>query len=137
MTQPHHYTPSYEQPQDERVKKIICQCFSAYKNNNRADIEPLLADDLRFTSPYDDGISREEYFERCWPNAERIKDHLIEHLCVEGETAFVNYRLMLKDGSEFTNTEIMTVRGGQIHDIKVYFGECYKDGTFQKMGAPS
>ena len=35
---------------------------------------------------------------------------------------FVTYEGRGKDGGAFRNTEIVTVRGGQIVDVEVYFG---------------
>jgi hypothetical protein len=67
---------------------IIHRCFAAYKAKDRKVIEDLLADDFRFTSPYDDEIDKSTYFERCWPNSERIKAHLIERIFEQGAEAF-------------------------------------------------
>src|SRR5262245_60274246 len=49
---------------------IVRACFTAYERKDRALIELLLAPDFTFSSPLDDCISRERYFERCWPNSE-------------------------------------------------------------------
>jgi ketosteroid isomerase-like protein len=52
--------------------QIARECFAAYESGDRSLVERHLADDFRFYSPADPGIDRERYFERCWPNAERI-----------------------------------------------------------------
>jgi ketosteroid isomerase-like protein len=112
---------------------IIRNCFEAYRRKERSLIEPLLADDLRFTSPYDDAIDRATYFERCWPNSDRILKHEIETLIVEGDEAFVTYKAFAINGNEFRNTEFFRFRDSQIVSINVYFGASYKDGTFVKQ----
>ena len=38
--------------------------FAAYMTNDRKIVEDSLADDFRFTSPYDDRIDKATYFER-------------------------------------------------------------------------
>ena len=35
--------------------------------------EALIAADFHFTSPLDNRIDRETYFERCWPNSKTIE----------------------------------------------------------------
>ena len=39
-----------------------------------------------------------------------------------GEEVFVTYEARRIDGSRFRNTEVLTVRGGQIVEVEVYFG---------------
>ena len=51
-------------------EKIIRALFAAYMSNDRKAVEHALADDFRFTSPYDDEIDKATYFERCWRNTE-------------------------------------------------------------------
>src|SRR5437868_155442 len=46
--------------------------YGAYESGDRSVLEDLLAEDFTFYSPYDVGIDRATYFERCWPNAELI-----------------------------------------------------------------
>src|SRR4051794_3654929 len=47
--------------------------YRAYETGDRSAIEPLIADPFEFWSPLDDGIDRETYFDRCWPNHESIE----------------------------------------------------------------
>src|ERR1700704_1712305 len=70
---------------------IIRSMFAAYKSKDRATVETLLTDDFTFTSPYDDAIDKASYFERCWPNSERIRTHVIEKIFEQGGEAFVLY----------------------------------------------
>lgn len=109
---------------------IIRDCFKAYNTKNRAMIESLLADDLRFTSPYDDAIDRAVYFERCWPNAGRIREHIVEEIMEEGDRAFVTYKCVTNEGKTFRNTEFFTFEGDKVKSVHVFFGETYIDGKF-------
>ncbi|MGZ3311677.1 MAG: nuclear transport factor 2 family protein [Xanthobacteraceae bacterium] len=73
--------------------EIIRSMFAAYRSKDRGTVEALLTDDLTFTSPYDDAIDKAAYFERCWPNSERIRTHLLEKILEQGSEAFVLRRL--------------------------------------------
>ena len=73
---------------------IIRSCFASYKAKDRKLVEDLLTDDFRFTNPYDDAVDKATYFERCWPNSERIRTHILERLFEQGSEAFVTYKCM-------------------------------------------
>jgi PhnB protein len=103
-------------------EQIIRACFSAYEAKDRAAIEDLLAEDFTFTSPLDDCISRERYFERCWPNSEHIESFRIEKLFAQGGEAFVQYQLKTTGKPPFRNTEFFTLRDGKVTHVDVYFG---------------
>src|SRR5262249_46475109 len=111
---------------------IIRNCFAAYQTRDRALIEGLISEDFRFTSPYDDEIDRASYFERCWPNSERIRSFDIERIFEQAEGAFVTYKCVTRDGTEFRNTEFFRFEADQISHVDVYFGASYKGGVFIK-----
>ncbi len=104
--------------------------FDAFVERRRADAEALIADDFTFTSPYDDGIDRSAYFERCWPNGDHFVTFLIERVAADADGAFVTYWCTTKEGKSFRNTEYLTVKGGLVTSVNVYFGASYRDGTF-------
>ena len=106
--------------------------FGAYKSKDRKVLEDGLADDFTFTSAYDDAIDKATYFERCWPNSERIRSHIIEKIFEQGDEAFVLYKCITNDGKEFRNTEFFTFDGDRVKRVDVYFGAAYRDGTFIK-----
>ena len=54
-------------------------------------MEDALAKDFRFSSPQDDRIDRNAYFERCWPNAGRIQSFDFEDVAESGDHVFVRY----------------------------------------------
>jgi PhnB protein len=102
---------------------IVRACFTAYERKDRALIESLLASNFTFSSPLDDNISRERYFERCWPNSEHMGTFEIEKLFADGEEAFVQYYAQPTGGrTPFRNTEYFTLRDGLVTHVDVYFG---------------
>jgi len=109
--------------------EIIRRLFDALKTKNRGVADELLSDDFTFTSPYDDRIDKATYFERCWPNSDRIRSHVIEKIFVEGNGAFVLYSCDTVDGATFKNVEFCTFEGGSVRSVNVYFGATYEDGT--------
>jgi ketosteroid isomerase-like protein len=104
------------------VSAIARACYQAYVDKDRAAIEALLDTDFHFTSPLDNHLDREAYFERCWPNSDRIRACTIKRIQPVGETAFVTYEGEAVGGKGFRNTEIMTIRNGKIVEVEVYFG---------------
>ncbi|ARP99720.1 nuclear transport factor 2 family protein [Pseudorhodoplanes sinuspersici] len=116
-------------PQRSRAD-VVRSYFAAFINKDRVVVENALSKDFTFTSPYDDAIDRVEYFARCWPNSERIRDAAIERISEHGDGAFVTYKLTMDDGRSFRNTEFITFDGDQIKAVDVYFGATYKEGRF-------
>lgn len=104
------------------ISDLVRQCFAAYESKDRGAIEALLSDDFTFSSPLDDNISRERYFERCWPNSGHLRAFHIEKLFAEGNHAFVTYEAEQNDGAKFRNTEFFTSDGEKIKHVVVYFG---------------
>jgi ketosteroid isomerase-like protein len=107
--------------------------FAAYMTNDRKVVEDALADDFRFTSPYDDQIDKATYFERCWKDSDWIERHELEKIFVEGDEAFVTYKCMARGGKSFRNTEFFAFAGDKIRRIDVYFGATYQDGVLVKQ----
>ena len=109
---------------------LIRAIFAAYRANDRKRVEAALSDDFRFTSPFDDGIDKAAYFEKCWKNTDWIERHELERIFVEGEQAYVTYHCVSKDGRSFRNTEFFVFAGNKVRSIDVYFGAAYQHGTF-------
>jgi ketosteroid isomerase-like protein len=107
--------------QDDPVS-IARRAYQAYVETDRAAIEAVIADDFHFTSPLDNRIDRGTYFARCWPNSTTISGFEFINLVGDGERAFVTYEAQTTSGRRFCNTEILTVRGGKIVEVEVYFG---------------
>jgi len=104
--------------------------YEAFRDRRREDSEALLAPDFTFTSPYDDAISRDAFFQRCWPNGDRFSEFRIERVAPDPEGAFVTYLATTTAGEQFRNTEYLTISDGQIHSVEVYFGASYRGGEF-------
>ena len=104
------------------IVAIARAAYEAYVAKNRAAIEKLIAADFHFTSPLDNRIDRTTYFARCWPNSERIDGFTFVNLVPDHDRVFVTYEGHANNGERFRNTEIVTVRDGQIVEVEVYFG---------------
>jgi ketosteroid isomerase-like protein len=107
----------------EKALSIVKASYAAYVDKDRAALERILADDFHFTSPLDNRLDRKSYFERCWPNSERLRDfEFVNLVSLDGRTVFVTYIATNTDGHRFRNTEIMTLGEGKITEVEVYFG---------------
>lgn len=104
--------------------------FRAFFDRREKEVRSLLADDFTFTSPYDDAIGRDAYFDRCWPNGDRFTDFAIERSGEAKDGAFISYRVTTVDGLTFRNTEYLEIRDGQVVAVHVYFGPTYRAGVF-------
>ncbi|QNA83360.1 nuclear transport factor 2 family protein [Sphingomonas sp. So64.6b] len=116
--------------EQDRHETIVRAQYEAFRDRRRTDSEALLATDFTFTSPYDDAIDRDAFFERCWPGGDHFADFTIERVTVDADGAFVTYFVTTDNGAQFRNTEYLTVRDQQIRSVEVYFGASYKDGKF-------
>jgi ketosteroid isomerase-like protein len=102
--------------------EIAKAAYQAYETKDREKIESLLADDLRFTSPLDNGIDRDTYLARCWPNSRTSEQFDFIHVTRDGDRVFVTYEARQTGGRKFRNTEILTIRDDKIVEVEVYFG---------------
>ena len=105
----------------EKNVVVARAAYLTYVSKDRAALELLIADDFHFTSPLDNRIDRKTYFERCWPNSEQTEGFDFIHCVPDGDRVFVTYEGRM-GGKRFHNTEILTLRNGQIVDVEVYFG---------------
>lgn len=97
-------------------------CLQAYVDKNRAAIEVLIADDYHFTSPIDNSLDRETYFEVCWPNSKALTGFDYIYQIEDRNRAFIVYEGHTANGKAFRNSEVHTVRNGQLVATEVYFG---------------
>jgi len=102
--------------------QLAREAYGAYESGDRQVIEDLMADDLVFYSPPDPGIDRDQYFERCWPNAEEIESFEFKRLIESGDEVVVTYESTKTDGRRFRNTEVLTFESEKIARVEVYFG---------------
>src|SRR5688572_24899403 len=88
--------------------------YEAYVHQDRAAIEPLLAEAFHFTSPLDNRIDRATYFERCWPTSKTIEGFDFVAVAPSGNRVFVVYEGRRKGGKRFRNTEVCLFQGRQV-----------------------
>jgi ketosteroid isomerase-like protein len=124
MDQSHRVMSETEEdavPMTERVR-IARETYGAYETGDRSAVEKHLAPDFLFYSPADVGIDRAAYFERCWPNAERITAFEFRRIIESGDEVLVTYEATKTDGKRFRNTEVLTFAGEKLIKAEVYFG---------------
>jgi ketosteroid isomerase-like protein len=96
--------------------------YEAYAAKDRDAAERLLDANFRFTSPIDNALSRQKYFEICWPNSESAEGFEFLNVAEAGDRVFVTYKGKRSGGKHFQNTEILTIKNGKISEVEVYFG---------------
>ena len=102
---------------------VVRAMFAAYLAQDQEAAEALVADDFVFTSPQDDHITRAEFFERCFPTAERFRTQEVLDVVEAGAGGvFILYEYELRTGERHRNTEFITVRDGQLVETQVFFG---------------
>jgi hypothetical protein len=74
--------------------------YEAYVRTDRAAIESLVDDDFHFTSPLDNRLDRRTYFDRCWPNSERINRFKFIHVVPHGNPALVRQAVALNSSGK-------------------------------------
>ena len=102
--------------------QTVRDCYRAFESGDRELAERVLGEGLRFHAPPDPELDRAGYFERCWPNADQLDTYEFVRLFERGEEVFVTYEARRANGSRFRNTEVLTVRDGEIVEVEVYFG---------------
>jgi ketosteroid isomerase-like protein len=103
--------------------QIVERCFDAYLKQDLETAQRLVGDNFVFTSPQDDHIDRAAFFERCFPTSSRVRSQQIVHIAAAtDEDVFVMYEYELVEGGRFRNTELITVRDGQMVEEQVFFG---------------
>lgn len=97
--------------------------FEAYRAQDRATAEALLADDFTFTSPQDDHLDKATVMLRCFPTADRMPvQEVVELVGVGSGGVLLLYEYELRTGGRYRNTESSRVRGGRIVETQVFFG---------------
>jgi ketosteroid isomerase-like protein len=110
-------------PEDMTPEEIVRASFDAYRSQDRAACEALLAADLTFTSPQDDHIDKATFLERCFPTADRVVSQEIVELVAAGDDGvFIMYEYELRTGERHRNTEFIIVRDGRLVETQVFFG---------------
>jgi hypothetical protein len=95
--------------------------LQAYVDKDRAAIEAVIGEPYAFTSPLDNALDRQTYFDRCWPNSVNMTTMKLIHAIEAGDRAYVVYETGTAT-KRFRNAELHTVREGRIMATEVYFG---------------
>lgn len=95
--------------------------LQAYAGKDRDAAEALIAENFHFTSPLDNALDRETYFQTCWPNSERMTACRVVQTVDLGDQAYITYEAQAADRA-FRNTELHTARDGKLVAVEVYFG---------------
>jgi len=102
---------------------VVRAAFDAYRAQDRAAAEALIAEDYTFTSPQDDHLDKAAFLERCFPTADRFGTQVVLDLVPAGaDGVFLRYEYELADGQRFRNTEYSRVEGGRPTETEVFFG---------------
>jgi hypothetical protein len=101
--------------------EAVKAALQAYVDKDRAAIEAVVGDPYSFTSPLDNALDRQTYFDRCWPNSKAMTAMKIMHAAESGERAYVVYETSTGE-KRFRNAEMHVVRDGRIVATEVYFG---------------
>ena len=101
---------------------LVRRSFAAYMTVARADIEAIFHPDFTFTSPYDDHIGWEDYFDRCWANAATFERFEIQQMSATSGGCFALYEGRSKRGASFRNAEYFRFEDGLIRSVEVFFG---------------
>jgi ketosteroid isomerase-like protein len=105
---------------------VVRRQTACYVAGDRAGSEALVAADFAFTSPQDEHIDREAFYERCFPTASRVSSQEILRIASTGDDVFVMYEYVLAgSGARHRNAELITVRDGLIVEVQVFFGGKY------------
>jgi ketosteroid isomerase-like protein len=107
----------------QEEETIVRMAFDAFQRKDRTLIESLLADDFHFTSPYDDHIHRDDFFDHCWPGSEKMKAINILSIGVTGDEVLAHYEVEMNDGSHFKNVDTFIIQDGMIISQEAYFGD--------------
>jgi ketosteroid isomerase-like protein len=104
------------------TEEVIRGAFEAFLARDRETVDRLLAEDFTFSSPDDPRLDKRGYFERCWPNGDRMRALSVDTVVAAGEQAFVRYEVQRETGERFRNAEWFRVLDGRIAEEQVYYG---------------
>ncbi|HEX4383243.1 MAG TPA: nuclear transport factor 2 family protein [Myxococcales bacterium] len=117
-------------------EEVVRAFYRAYRARERDEVGRLMAPEFRFTSPYDDAIDRETWFERCWAPGDQQQDFQIERCVASEDAVYMTYKVAVGGGKSFRNTELHRVRDGLVASVHVFFGETFSNGKFAAQTPP-
>lgn len=111
------------------LTELAKRYYRAYETGDRGFVEDHLAPGFTFTSPFDDAIDRETYFQRCWPHHVSHRKFHFESVAQDGDSVLVVYRLEMHfpnavhPDASFRNAERQTFENGKLKRVEVFFGD--------------
>lgn len=88
---------------------------------NVKHIDSGVADDCSCVEYFGAAIDQDKYLALCWPDSSKILGFKLVHILERGEQVFITYEGLSRQ-TRFQNTEILTMRDGQIIQAEVHFG---------------
>jgi SnoaL-like domain len=103
---------------------LLRRYYRAYETDDRGAIQSVLHEEFTFSSPEpeDDHIGLAKYFQRCWPQHERITRFDLLDVCADTDSALVRYMGHVRDGSPFHCVDHVEFKEDLIGKIDCYFG---------------
>lgn len=103
--------------------------YQAFERHDPDWVAARLAPDFTFTSPFDDAITRDAYFRRCWPQTPLHHHFAFTMLARDGDRVTAVYSCELKQPNvvhpfmRFRNAEVLTFADGKLKSVEVFFGD--------------
>lgn len=116
------YTSTYARDMSNSTVAVVQEFMRAFRAQDRAAAERVMAEDFVFTSPQDDHIDKATWLERCFPTAGHFSSpaHTLQIIPIDG-LVLHRYEYAV-DGALWRNVEALEVRDGLVHAVEVYFG---------------
>ena len=94
----------------------------AFQEQDHATADLLMADDFVFTSPQDDHLDKDAWFEKCFPSANHFDAPPVTLQILDVGGLVIHRYEYGVGGKRWRNVEALRVRGGRVTDVEVYFG---------------
>jgi hypothetical protein len=107
----------------QSAEKAIKAYYSGWEKKDWNMVASQLADGFTFTSPNgDDHITISKFKERCWGQAQHIKEVEFEKIIADGNSALIVYNIHTTDNKTIRNAEYYTFSDGKIKSVECFFG---------------
>ena len=103
---------------------VVRELQAAFDAQDADAADRLIAQDYSFTSPQDDHLDKAECLRVCFPTAAHFASHTMlaaRELGADDVVSYYEYEVA-ESGERYRNTEVATVRDGQVVETRVFFG---------------
>jgi ketosteroid isomerase-like protein len=103
---------------------LLRRYYESYETDDREALQGVLHQDFTFSSPApeDDRLGQVKYFQRCWPQHERITKFDLLDISAVADSALVRYIGRVREGSPFHCVDQVEFQDDLILKIECYFG---------------